>query len=570
MGLRSPQEMNIVKATPAETTRFQNIQPANISTEFIDTLSNDIKVDEAARLEREKQKFNLAKASFQNVGDDLRVQAQARTANATGLNAAKEGKTQAEWLKKSLEDKFDKVPEVYKPYLKGEVDNTMSKFQGFAVPHSYSQAKQVEDATFKTRIKNDINGLIESSGDIERFAGEGLAGLEYQARQNATRRYGAEATDLVNTEVEMVKSEAVRRSIEQQVAVDRFDLAGEYIDRFNEELTPGDRMKAIKAITDGQKKKGTLDASTLADQAYTQAGEDLNLAYNFINKSAKNDQEKKQALAFVSQRALLQAKQKDKNDDNIIAKLNTKVRSGEAVRPQDMEGLSEDKKQAWVDRLNKNRGGLNVVTDWNLFNKTSERIDKAVSIAEVKDINLESLADRISPSQMVVLERKKNRLQKAENDEIVAAQQSTSKEISDIVKSIAIQKGIPTRGKEWGQLNVLADTRYTQLQVENPRATRQEMRQKITAELLRNAQVEQDTSIKLPFTDYTVWERKKNIVNPNFDPAQPSMPAQSQRVHPSVRGLLKKTNPSWSESDINRAIQELIIKGKDVSRPRSY
>jgi len=570
MGLRSPQEMQRVRATSPESTRFQNVAPNNISSQFVDTLAGGLKQEEALRLEREKEKLNLSKATFQNIGDDLRIQAQAKTANATGLNAAKQAKEQADWLQKSLEEKFDKLPEVYKPYLKGEVANTMTKFRGFATPHAYSQAKQVEDATYKTRIKNEINGLIESSGDIETFAGEGLAGLEYQARQSATRRYGAEASDLVETEVEMVKSEAVRRSIEQQVAVDRFDLAGQYIERFNEELTPGDRMKAIKAITDAQKKKGTLDASTLADQAYVQGGEDLNTAFDIINKTAKNDQEKKQALAFVSQRALLQAKQKDKNDDNIIAKLNNKIRSGEAVRPQDMEGLSEDKKQAWIDRLNKGRGGLNVVTDWKTFNDLSDRLDKATTAAEVSDINIDVRADVLAPEQRRILEVKKGRLQKAENDEVIAAQQSNSKQVSDVLSAYAKQKGISTRDKEFGELRVLVDTRYNQLLVENPKATRQEIRQKIAAELQQRGQIVEDTSIKLPFTDYTVWERKKNIVNPNFAPERPSMPAQTQRVHPSVRGLLKKTNPSWSESDINRAIQELIKQGKDLSRPRSY
>jgi hypothetical protein len=556
MGLRSPQEMQTVKLKADGSTRFSGAVAPKISTEFIDVLQQEVNEQEAARVANEKKKLEFLTAKASNEAErDVLIPAMSEVTNAEGLSAMEVANKNRDKLQKALFKKLDTIPEQYRPYVQAEFDKKLTRFEKTAIPHVYGQTKKVEDETFKTHIANKVNEAIEGSGDLEEFGTIGLANVEIAIKKRAERLgLSPEQTDAA---VQAGVSETVVRSIEQQAMVGRLDLAAESLKRFNEEVTPRDRVKAIKIIESAKKQMGTLEASRLSDEALAQSDGNLALAERYIVSTAPNDRIAKQALGFMNYRHEARRKQEVAQIESLKAKVNRSIKEG-SMDMQSFNALPVEEQDKINEYLNKTRGGKLIITDWKAHDELVERLFDTNTAETLRDDIIDSKRHLISPEVMKPLEMRYLRLKQEDNKNYAAGQRGLSLDtLNTLVGQIATENKMSNKAERAKLKNLVIDAQEKIL-TQNDKITPRELKIQIRKAL-------KDNGIKKVEEPYFFGLFSKEKLKANEDVVD-----NSPAVHPSAREALKTKYPNLSESQLYEILKRANEKNIDVSKPRKY
>jgi hypothetical protein len=568
MGLRSPQEMQLTKLAATPSMRLQGVQPAVVNTEFINTLSKQMAVREEARLKAEKDQLDFVKADVANTGDQLRIQAQASVANAEGINALSESKKQRDDLEAKLNKKLDLIPEKFHPYVKQEISKSLTQYDSFSVPYSYSQVKKTQDETFKTRISNDMNNAVENSADLTHLNDEGLAKVSASIIQRAQKTYGSDpglvlsngmtAGDMIQNEVKLGVSKTLLLSIEQQSRGDRMDIAKNILTNFNDELTPADRVKAIKILDSAEKDKGTKDAILLSSDAYKLYDGDLALASEHLRATAPNDKIFTQAMGMLKDMNFVNEKNKKRAEDDAISNIYESVQNNRGIPQDQLMKLSPEKREKIVERINTNRGLGTIVTNYDTYAEVSDML-YSMTPEEAKDFKLSRYTQEIGPQQMKTLEGLRNDLMSKAQAGKVEAQRSTIKDANDIVKEIMKQNKVIPKSAEAGKLYEMGLNEWERLK-NDKNITVKELR----ARILTAYKQRYKTTKEVP--GFLWGTTKKSVVSDTLAP-------DLSVVHPSVRNALRKqimqmTGRPATLAEENMQLERLISNNVDVTTPR--
>jgi len=568
MGLRSPQEMQLTKLAATPSMRLQGVQPAVVNTEFINTLSKQMAVREEARLKAEKDQLDFVKADVANTGDQLRIQAQASVANAEGINALSESKKQRDDLEAKLNKKLDLIPEKFHPYVKQEISKSLTQYDSFSVPYSYSQVKKTQDETFKTRISNDMNNAVENSADLTHLNDEGLAKVSASIIQRAQKTYGSDpglvlsngmtAGDMIQNEVKLGVSKTLLLSIEQQSRGDRMDIAKNILTNFNDELTPADRVKAIKILDSAEKDKGTKDAILLSSDAYKLYDGDLALASEHLRATAPNDKIFTQAMGMLKDMNFVNEKNKKRAEDDAISNIYESVQNNRGIPQDQLMKLSPEKREKIVERINTNRGLGTIVTNYDTYAEVSDML-YSMTPEEAKDFKLSRYTQEIGPQQMKTLEGLRNDLMSKAQAGKVEAQRSTIKDANDIVKEIMKQNKVVPKSSEAGKLYEMGLNEWERLK-NDKNITVKELR----ARILTAYKQRYKTTKEVP--GFLWGTTKKSVVSDTLAP-------DLSVVHPSVRNALRKqimqmTGRPATLAEENMQLERLISNNVDVTTPR--
>jgi hypothetical protein len=569
MGLRSPQETQLTRLRPQGATRFQGAQAATIDPSFIGTLQKTVDAKEVARRKAEKENLKFIRTQYQNENDNARIEAQALVSNTTGIESFDAEKNQRDRLLKTAEKSLAKYPEKYHPYLRQDLEKSITKFNSAAVPHVYGQMRKVQDEAYKTNTLNRINDTIEGSADLDLMEKEGLPAVAAAAEQVALRVYGENpsipvaegvtAGDMITSAKQAAVSEAIRRSVEQQARVDGergIERAEEILTKFNPNMTPQDRVKAAKILDSAKKDQGTKEASGLATEARRRFTDSPVAQEEFIRANSKNDRQLREANAILTLQNNAEKEERKQKIDSALAKLNADLSVG---KPLDMATYlsipAGEERDKFTDALNKNRGYANIITDQNVWNDVNNKLRDATSFKEIEKMDLNTYRHQISSKDMAPLEAQFNRLKRAETDAIAKAQLGLGRSyIDDVAFKIAKDQGLVGK-KNLINFQIKAYELSEQLIKQNPKATQKEIKDKLYLQLRDEGIVKvKDESTGI----FGFFQKEKTVVNPELiGPA----------ADPSWYKMFKTLRPGYSDSQINELIKRAKDKGMKIDQP---
>ena len=563
MGLRSPQEMNQVQVKNQPNFRFNAGQAPELDKTFLNTASAGLAAAQEADRKARAAQLDFVKTQADNEAENDVIMANAELSQIEGLNTL----DKSVQLRQKLADAFDKrkqkIPEQFHPYVDQIYQQKLTRYNKFAIPYTLGQVNKVKDEADKTFIANAMNEAIEDSGDPIEYNEQALAKVTYALAKRAEKKFG-NSPELVKEAISTGISEVHRRSIEQQAVLGRFDKAQEILDKFDAELTPKDRVKAVKLMEQARADLGDKEASDLANAAAIQFPDDLSKQELWLQSAARNDKVNRAAVAFLRSRAGVQKLQKERQLDAAYVKINEARRNGEDPMQHVFALPPGEEREKLFKWYNETRGGQNVLTDFAEFDKLNDRITNAVSAAELPDDLLDSKRHVISPDNMKILESKYDRLKSQENSEFRRVNRLNYKLAQDAFNSFAAQNGLNAKSKkdERGAAQIAYMEEVERLLTINPKISARELNSRVI-NTLRDRMMKTETKprtlfgIDIPFTSKEV-----KSVNPNL------APDTSPKVHSSWYEAIRRADPSLNETQINATIQTLIRNGKDVSAPR--
>jgi hypothetical protein len=296
-------------------------------------------------------------------------------------------------------------------------------------------------------------------------------------------------------------------------------------------------------------------ASSLAEEAYVKANGNPELANAYVIQNSSDDKIAKQSLTFLNAKVRAVDKQKTKLVEDTTSQIYQRADKGQDYTDllNQLPGTDKDKV---INNLNKNGGRGAVLTNFAMRDTLNERFAWDPEFAKKTDLN--AFRNDFSREDMDMFQAKRERYIKAETDEVARAQLGMDSEKDRIVSVYIGSKDILDPAEK-SRIRAVADRRYEQLLKENPKATRREINNALNAELLaRGTKKEVSWSTFGPFK----WGKEETIT------ANPELVKPDSYVHESWVQAIKKADPSFSDSQINQAIQQLKNSGKDVSRPR--
>jgi hypothetical protein len=298
-------------------------------------------------------------------------------------------------------------------------------------------------------------------------------------------------------------------------------------------------------------------ASSLSEKAYAESNGNPALANQYvIDNSGGNDKVAKQALSFLNSKIRAADKQKTKSIEDTTSKIYQRADAGQDYTDLINSLPPGEERNKVIDGLNKNGGRGAIVSNPAMRDVLNERFAWDPEFAKKTDLN--AFRNDFSKEDMDMFQAKRERYIKAETDEVVRAQLGMDSEKDRIVSVYIGSKSIFDPEVK-NQVRAIADRRYEQLLKENPKATRREINQALNAELLaRGTKKEVSWSTFGPFK----WGKEETIL-PNPDLVKPDGYVDDYWLQ-----QIKKTDPNFSDSQINQAIQNLKNAGIDVSIPK--
>lgn len=552
-----PSDFNMPNLRPAGSTQFAPGRGAQINTGFVDKVSATMDRNEARRQRMRKQQIDFLQTKFDNDTEDDLIIAKGKLSTSNGLNAIPEHKKQYETLQKSLDKKYQEVPEDFKPYVAETYKSKLSKYNQFAVPYTYGQTQKVTDEAYNTLAANKINDTVEGSADLDWLETEGL-GQVASALQKKAERMGL-TEEQAKFNVGAGVSETLRRSIEQQVKVGRLDLGKQTLLKFNDRLTPSDRVKAIGILDKAVKDEGTKTVMTKADRAWSLAAGNLVAADKLAMELADNDGEFKQIRLFLKDRALMESKQKKKTEEEILSSLNQNAAKGQPVDRKLLMQLPLEKREQFMTFHSRNRAAAAPVSDMKTYRQLMDTImDNPV---EGEKVNLWAYEHMLSPRDFALLQKRQEKLKTTENKEVAAAQRTNYKyvkgQVNEWLTANRIMNPI-TRGK----YHMMMDEEYDRMLNTMTTATRKDLRAQVWKTLRERGSMKEERK------EGWLWDSVRKVPPETLGPT-----GAEAEVHPSIpqtinRELQRRGRPALSEAQMNQHIQRLREAGVNLKDPR--
>ncbi len=532
MGLRTPQDLlrtNTAKPTPSLNVKAGGA--SKISNDFLNVTSNILSAKAKADAERNKAKQDFINTSLANDLDTLRVQAEADLSNNKGVNALQEtSNIKNDYLAK-INSRLDKVPSEYRRTydVQTTIQKSTGKFDRFAIGYASSEARKVEDDTYTARVSNDINNIVENAGNIEYIKNEGIATLEQSVANKLSKVYGNDlnkelspgvtAGDLIAAEQETAVSDAIRKSINQQLMVDRFDLAQETLTNLYDRLTPSDREKVLKRIETETKTKEDTQSLALAEEAWKMSEGNLVQAEQIIlSRSAGNGDQYKKALSFVQTKSSIVQKQKDKDNENRFNDLYDQMEKTGNININEFKKLPAEDRQKFRDAAFKNKGGGAVITDPQALRSANDRMN-AMTDEEIVGMDINKMYKHsISPQDREILLTRQRYVQKQVSSQYSHGQRWNPGIVKSATANFTKALGIYPKSAKAAELEWMIEDLYGQIITENPKIKEQEIRTMLNRQIRDKTQVEVKTTgafakigQSLGFDIEDTYETKYNI-----------------------------------------------------------
>lgn len=540
-----------IKRTPSP--RFSGAVAPQIDKGFLQKAESILDYKAKKEAVKRAEQLDFVKTMADNDAENDVIQANAELAQIDGLNTLDKSTALRDKLQKKFDKRKESIPEQFHPYVDSIFAKKLTRYNKFAVPYTLGQVKKVHDEANKVYLANAINEAIEDSGDIEEFNRESLAKVTYAAGKAATKRFGDDP-ELVKEAVSRSISESIRRSVEQQAFLGRFDKAGEILTEFNAELTPADRVKSIKLMDRARSEIGDRAASDLASLAIAEGDGDYQKGFDFIKASGQPDKVRRAAEYFFKSEWTVNKKAKEQAIEKTHARINQAIEKGQDPRPIIFELPPGEERDKAINRLNENRGKENILTDWSQYDRLSKRLSGAVSARELPDDLIESFRHVVSPRDIKPLEERFNRLKDVDNKEVLRVNRLAYTMADDELEAFA--KANKIRGEKRGILQGAVYDEVDRVLTLGGKPNTSEFRSKI-----RNTLREKGMTEKV--TERWWWFDKKEKV-----PSTDLSPDSSPTPHRTWVEAIRAARPNYSETQINAAIQELIKANVDVTRPR--
>lgn len=561
MGLRSPQEMNQVQTAKAPDFRLQGVQAPQLDKSFLATASKGFAAAEEQRKKALAEQLDFIKTQADNDAENDTIIAKAELAQIEGLNTLDSSKKLGEKLRETFEKRKQKIPEKFHPYVDQIFAKKLTRYNSFAVPHTQGQVKKVKDEADKVYAANAINEAIEESGDIDSF-NSALGKVTYALAKRAEKKFGGNK-ELVQEAIVQGNSEAIRRAVEQQAVLGRFDKANQLLKWGDDELTPNDRVKAIKLMEQARDDLGDKEASDLANAAATQYPEDLVKQELWLRSASRNDKVNRAAVAFLRSRTAVEKLNKEKQLEQTYAKINNARLQGEDPLQFAMELPPGEEREKVFKWYNDTRGGQNTFTNFATFDKLNDRITDAISAKDLPDSFLDAYRHEVSPAHMSVLESKYERLKGQDNAEIRRVHQQNYKLVEETFNAWAGANKLTGKSKndERNVARIAMMEEVERVLTINPKIDSRQLNAR-ALNTLRERGIKTEIvprtffGMDIPFTS-------KEVKNP----AESLAPDNSPKVDPSWYEEIRRRNPSLNESQINATIQVLIKNGQKVDAP---
>lgn len=562
MGLRSPQDMQQVQIQARPNTRFRGAQTQPLDKEFLGVASKAVEAERAADLKRRADQLDFIKTQADNEAENEVILANAELAQVQGLNVLDKSVNLRQKLQQRFDERKQKIPAQFHPYVEQIYQKKLTRYNKFAVPYTLGEVSKVRDEADKTFIANAMNEAVEESGDMDTFNAEALAKVTHAVAKRAERRFGGQP-ELMKEAISTGVSETIRRAVEQQAVLGRFDKANGILERFDSELTPKDRVKAIKLMEQARNDLGDKEASDLATAAALQYPEDIAKQELWLRTASRNDKVNRAATAFIRSRASIEKLAREKQLEAVYTKINNARLKGEDPMQHVLSLPPGEEREKIFKWYNDTRGGQNVLTDFETFDKLNDRITNAVSARELPDNILDAYRHKISPDNMKILESKLDRLKGQDNAAFRRVHQLNYKLAEDTFNAWATQNKLIGKSKqdERAMAKIAMMEEVERMLTINPKISGRELNSRILNTLRERGMKTETKEYKLFGIPY--WPSKETKV-----PSDNLSPDNSPKVHPSWVEAIRQRDPSLNETQINATIQQLIKQGADVSAPR--
>lgn len=429
MGLRTPQQMPRVAIKKSPGIRFSGTVAPEIDTGFIDVASKAIEANRVAEEKKRADQLSFIKKSADIDADELAVMAKAELTTYKGVDASNKSITIREKLRRQLDEKLKKIPVQFQPYIEQIHREKMVRYNKTAIPYTLGELDRVRDATEKTFVNNSMRETVEASGNPYEFSA-GLAKVAWALEEKARKSFG-NVPSLINEAKRIGISKTIVDAVQQQAVMGRLDNAENLLEFYNDDITPSDRVKALKHIDTNRNNIETINAEGLATQA--SEIEDPAAQEAFIRNNTSSH------TGYTSAMATLRSINKAKTarvkyfDGKVISEINKDLSEGKPLDAIKLNAIQDPKvKNKLIDDINRYGGIENRITDKKVY---KELVTKLFHNREAfKKENLESYQIFLSPNDYKFLTDKQTELIGKENDRQEKIDYSTDKLVQDLAK----------------------------------------------------------------------------------------------------------------------------------------
>jgi hypothetical protein len=430
MGMRSPQEMQQVQAAPERSTRLQGGQAPQINPQFIQTLDQAVNSREAARRKAEEAAFRFAKDSSLVEAERIRLETQGKLASKRGSDALTEAPKLREDMLRRLDQVVSKAPAQFRDRLAQEVKPSIEmKFNSNAIPYQYAQAKELKDTVQKNRLVQLRDEVVENSSDIERMNGQFVNELWSKSIEYGKSLYGEDMNADIGggiTAGEAIESLARKSgsdalagaAIHQAVMLGSIDRAKEILTRFDLEILPADKEKAIKAIRTAESRAETGVAMNLASTLMNEYGENI-AAIDQGARAASGGNVKvyNQIMGIVNSDFASKKKTKDLNRQKQMATAYKAINQG-APLAQVLNSIEDEADKLKINKyaIDASSGAL-TVTNRKVYDGLLNVITNEPEKIANGEVNIEAYRGDLNKDDYKVLERASMNIMNAENKE---------------------------------------------------------------------------------------------------------------------------------------------------------
>lgn len=571
MGLRQPTDTLRTADQRPLRIPFRQARPGNtqIDTRFIDTLARQNAERQRQLALQEKNRKAFMAAVFENDLDTERVRHEAEMSQYKGINAIEEQNEVKQRYLDAIQGRFAELPEQLQqdPDFQLRAYKKVGQFDRFTIPYVASEKNKVEEEAFKSRIANDINGVVENALDIEYIEREGIPTVERSIHDRLVRQYGDDpnrqignttAGELMISEMRAGVSDSIRRVVQQQVTYNDFDIAEQTVARFFDRITPDDQQKIKAILQKGREDRSTDQSLALAQEAMSYLGNNASMTryQEFLMTAARGDGDLyRKSLSILEGRQKIIDRQRRRDEERIEGEIYDEVTSGRPLDAEKLKRLPPDRQVNLVNQINANNGGPATVTNQDRFTEIREEIDRMTD-EEFLDIDVNKrYAKDLSAQDRRSLRGWQDRVRREVRGDIREGQRWNSAIYKDIATSFSDLNNIPGRNRR--DVESIAFREYERLITESPRITRNELYSRIKRTLHESIRQVPKTGWAANLYEWIHGERPTETV------------IQAPDIEPANMNFIRKANEEWvrrgqrpmSIDERNRFIKFLRQKG---------
>lgn len=429
MGLRTPQQMNKVTVRKSPGVRFSGTVAPEIDKTFLGTIDKAIDARDAHEEKLRREQLQFIKKTADIEAEDLTIRAKAELTEFKGVDSLNKSVNIRERLQRQLDEKLKKVPSQFHPYIEQIHREKILRYNKTAVPYTLGQLNSVKDQAEKTYILNAGREAVEASGNFQEF-GAGLAKLSWAIQEKAKKELG-NVPSLIEEARKAGVSKTIVDAVQQQAVIGRLDLAENLLDFYNNDITPNDRVKALKILDTNRNNIETINAERLATQAAD--FEDPAQQEEFIR--GNTDSHTGYTSAMATLRSINKAKEARKKhfDGKAVTEIFKDLGEGKPLDSVKLNAIQDPKvKNKIIDDINRYGGVENRVTDKKVYKGL---VSKMFHNPEAfKKENLEGFQIFLSPDDYTFVTKKQMEMLEKDNDRQDKIDHSTDKLVQDLAK----------------------------------------------------------------------------------------------------------------------------------------